>query len=101
MTLDDPRPPAWAKAPNGVGTRVVSDTSCRPGAAGRAETPRLQSRARLHHQCRRHGARPAAQARVPRVKRVDVTVPRLGRGLDGTRVVVLADTHYGPIDRAG
>jgi predicted MPP superfamily phosphohydrolase len=39
--------------------------------------------------------------RVPRVKRVDVTVPRLGRGLDGTRVVVLADTHYGPIDRAG
>nr|WP_245883339.1 metallophosphoesterase [Streptomyces hyaluromycini] len=39
--------------------------------------------------------------RVPRVARLDVTVPRLGRGLDGTRVVVLADTHYGPIDRAG
>ncbi|MDH6131431.1 putative MPP superfamily phosphohydrolase [Kitasatospora sp. MAA4] len=39
--------------------------------------------------------------RVPRVKRVDVHVPRLGGGLDGTRVVVLADTHYGPIDRAG
>lgn len=39
--------------------------------------------------------------RLPRVRRVDVTVPRLGRGLDGTRVVVLADTHYGPIDRAG
>ena len=39
--------------------------------------------------------------RVPRVKRLDVTLPRLGRGLDGTRVVVLADTHYGPIDRAG
>jgi len=38
--------------------------------------------------------------RVPRVARLDVTVPRLGRGLDGTRVVVLADTHYGPIDRA-
>ncbi|WP_380565675.1 metallophosphoesterase [Streptacidiphilus jeojiensis] len=38
--------------------------------------------------------------RLPRVKRLDVTVPRLGRGLDGTRVVVLADTHYGPIDRA-
>lgn len=38
--------------------------------------------------------------RVPRVKRVDVTVPRLGSGLDGTRVVLLADTHYGPIDRA-
>lgn len=39
--------------------------------------------------------------RVPRVKRLDVRVPRLGNGLDGTRVVVLADTHYGPIDRAG
>ena len=39
--------------------------------------------------------------RVPRVRRLDVTLPRLGRGLDGTRVVVLADTHYGPIDRAG
>lgn len=39
--------------------------------------------------------------RVPRVKRLDVHVPRLGNGLDGTRVVVLADTHYGPIDRAG
>ncbi|MFI9269689.1 metallophosphoesterase [Kitasatospora sp. NPDC052896] len=38
--------------------------------------------------------------RVPRVKRLDVHVPRLGGGLDGTRVVVLADTHYGPIDRA-
>jgi predicted MPP superfamily phosphohydrolase len=38
--------------------------------------------------------------RVPRVRRVDVYVPRLGAGLDGTRVVVLADTHYGPIDRA-
>lgn len=39
--------------------------------------------------------------RVPRVKRLDVRLPRLGAGLDGTRVVVLADTHYGPIDRAG
>jgi predicted MPP superfamily phosphohydrolase len=38
--------------------------------------------------------------RVPRVKRLDVHIPRLGGGLDGTRVVVLADTHYGPIDRA-
>ncbi|MFC1417831.1 metallophosphoesterase [Streptacidiphilus cavernicola] len=38
--------------------------------------------------------------RVPRVARLDVHLPRLGRGLDGTRVVVLADTHYGPIDRA-
>lgn len=38
--------------------------------------------------------------RVPRIRRVDVTLPRLGPGLDGTRVVVLTDTHYGPIDRA-
>jgi uncharacterized protein len=39
--------------------------------------------------------------RVPRVRRVDVVVPGLGAGLDGTTVVVLADTHFGPIDRAG
>jgi uncharacterized protein len=37
--------------------------------------------------------------RVPRIRRVDVLVPRLGRGLDGLRVVQLTDTHYGPIDR--
>ncbi|MFF1919330.1 metallophosphoesterase [Streptomyces sp. NPDC058221] len=39
--------------------------------------------------------------RLPRIVRRDVTLPRLGRGLDGTRVVVVADTHYGPFDRAG
>jgi uncharacterized protein len=39
--------------------------------------------------------------RVPRIRRVDVAVPRLGGGLDGIRVVLLTDTHYGPIDRAG
>jgi predicted MPP superfamily phosphohydrolase len=38
--------------------------------------------------------------RVPRVKRVEVTLARLGAGLDGIRVVLLTDTHYGPIDRA-
>ncbi len=38
--------------------------------------------------------------RVPRVRRVDVTVARLGAGLDGLRVVLLTDTHYGPINRA-
>jgi predicted MPP superfamily phosphohydrolase len=38
--------------------------------------------------------------RVPRVKEVRITLPRLGPGLDGTRVVLLTDTHYGPIDRA-
>ncbi|MBB5872630.1 putative MPP superfamily phosphohydrolase [Allocatelliglobosispora scoriae] len=38
--------------------------------------------------------------RVPRLRHVEVTLPRLGAGLDGTRVVVLTDTHYGPINRA-
>ncbi|MCT7662077.1 metallophosphoesterase [Mycobacterium deserti] len=38
--------------------------------------------------------------RVPRVKEVDVAVDGLGRGLDGLRVAVITDTHYGPIDRA-
>ncbi len=39
--------------------------------------------------------------RVPRIRAVDVVIPRLGKGLDGLRVVVLADTHYGPINRRG
>lgn len=43
----------------------------------------------------------AEAMRVPRVRRVEVTLPRLGPGLDGTTVVVLADTHFGPIDRTG
>jgi uncharacterized protein len=38
--------------------------------------------------------------RVPRVKHVDVAIARLGRGLDGLRVAVITDTHYGPLDRA-
>ncbi|WND38986.1 metallophosphoesterase [Streptomyces sp. BB1-1-1] len=38
--------------------------------------------------------------RVPRVRRLDVRLPRLGEGLDGTRVVLITDTHYGPLDRA-
>jgi predicted MPP superfamily phosphohydrolase len=42
----------------------------------------------------------AEARRIPRVRRVDVTVPRLGAGLDGMRVVLITDTHYGPIDRA-
>ncbi|HEV8172031.1 MAG TPA: metallophosphoesterase [Actinoplanes sp.] len=41
----------------------------------------------------------AEAMRVSRVRRVDVTVPRLGPGLDGAKVVLLTDTHYGPIDR--
>jgi predicted MPP superfamily phosphohydrolase len=43
----------------------------------------------------------AEAMRLPRVKRVDVTLDRLGAGLDGATVVLLTDTHYGPIDRAG
>lgn len=42
----------------------------------------------------------AEAMRVPRVKRLDVIIPRLAAGLDGVRVVLLTDTHYGPIDRA-
>jgi uncharacterized protein len=38
--------------------------------------------------------------RVPRLKVVEVRIARLGPGLDGTRVAVLADTHFGPINRA-
>jgi len=42
----------------------------------------------------------AEAMRVPRIRRVDVTIPRLGAALDGLRVVLLTDTHYGPINRA-
>ncbi|MFG3280407.1 metallophosphoesterase [Streptomyces sp. NPDC048111] len=42
----------------------------------------------------------AEARRVPRVRRLDVQLPRLGPGLDGTRVVLITDTHYGPLDRA-
>jgi uncharacterized protein len=38
--------------------------------------------------------------RVPRIKHVDVTIARLGHGLDGLRVAMITDTHFGPIDRA-
>ncbi|MFF7095642.1 metallophosphoesterase [Streptomyces rubradiris] len=42
----------------------------------------------------------AEARRVPRVRRLDVELPRLGAGLDGLRVVLITDTHYGPLDRA-
>ncbi|MEU1212980.1 metallophosphoesterase [Streptomyces sp. NPDC005791] len=42
----------------------------------------------------------AEARRVPRVRQLDVRLPRLGAGLDGTRVVLITDTHYGPLDRA-
>lgn len=37
--------------------------------------------------------------RVPRVKRTDVVLPRLDKAFDGLTIAVLADTHYGAIDR--
>lgn len=37
---------------------------------------------------------------VPRVRLVEVRLPRLGRGLDGLRIAMITDTHYGPMDRA-
>jgi len=37
--------------------------------------------------------------RVPRTKHVDVTISRLGSGLDGLRVAMITDTHFGAIDR--
>jgi predicted MPP superfamily phosphohydrolase len=42
----------------------------------------------------------AEAMRVSRVRRIDVHIPRLGAGLDGLKVVLLTDTHYGPINRA-
>jgi len=42
----------------------------------------------------------AEAMRVPRIRQVDVDIPRLGSGLDGLRVAVITDTHYGPIDRS-
>jgi predicted MPP superfamily phosphohydrolase len=42
----------------------------------------------------------AEAMRVPRVREVDVAIARLGRGLDGLRVALITDTHYGPIDRS-
>ncbi len=42
----------------------------------------------------------AEAMRVPRVRTVDVAIDRLGSGLDGLRVALITDTHYGPIDRA-
>lgn len=38
--------------------------------------------------------------RVPRVKPLEVQLARLGPGLDGLRVAMITDTHYGPLNRA-
>ena len=37
--------------------------------------------------------------RLPRVRTREVTLPGLGADLDGLRLVVVTDTHFGPIDR--
>jgi uncharacterized protein len=42
----------------------------------------------------------AEAMRVPRVRRVEVTIPGLGTGLDGLLVAIVTDTHFGPIDRS-
>ncbi len=41
----------------------------------------------------------AEAMRIPRTKHVEVGIPRLGVGLDGLRVAMITDTHYGPLDR--
>ncbi len=38
--------------------------------------------------------------RVPSVRTTDIPIAGLGPGLDGLRIVVVADTHFGPINRA-
>ncbi len=43
----------------------------------------------------------AEARRRPRVRRTEITIDRLAVELDGLRVVLIADTHFGPIDRAG
>ncbi|MCM6776141.1 metallophosphoesterase [Nocardia sp. CDC159] len=37
--------------------------------------------------------------RVPRIREVTVPIAGLGAGFDGARLVVLTDTHYGPLNR--
>ncbi|MFI6041178.1 metallophosphoesterase [Nocardia sp. NPDC051321] len=37
--------------------------------------------------------------RVPRVRTVEVSIPGLGQGLDGLRMVVVTDTHFAALDR--
>ena len=37
--------------------------------------------------------------RVPDVRTTEITLPGLGPEFDGAKLVVLADTHFGPIDR--
>ncbi|MFI6302223.1 metallophosphoesterase [Amycolatopsis thailandensis] len=41
----------------------------------------------------------AEARRVPRLKELDVVLPRLGAGLDGLRFAIITDTHFGPLNR--
>ncbi|EME64533.1 metallophosphoesterase [Amycolatopsis decaplanina] len=41
----------------------------------------------------------AEARRVPRLKELDVVIPRLGAGLDGLRFAIITDTHFGPLNR--
>ncbi len=38
--------------------------------------------------------------RVPRLKEQDIVIPRLGDGLEGLRLAIITDTHFGPLNRA-
>lgn len=38
--------------------------------------------------------------RVPPVRRTEIVLDRLHAGLDGTTIALIADTHYGPIERS-
>ncbi len=38
--------------------------------------------------------------RVPPVRTVEVSLPRLAAGFDGLKLVLITDTHFGPINRA-
>ena len=42
----------------------------------------------------------AEAMRVPRIRTVDIGIAGLGAGLDGLRVAMITDTHFGPIDRS-
>ncbi|WP_373281322.1 metallophosphoesterase [Nocardia transvalensis] len=39
--------------------------------------------------------------RIPRVRSLDITIPGLGRALDGLRLVVVTDTHFAALNRLG
>ncbi|MCE7002592.1 hypothetical protein LWC34_07070 [Kibdelosporangium philippinense] len=38
--------------------------------------------------------------RVPRIRSITITIPRLHKDFTGAKLVVISDTHYGPLNRA-